>query len=607
VPGILGLAEAAFDRTWRSDEVAALQTVAAALSSTFAREKLFAQVQQASEVLEQRVEERTRELEREQRRAETLLDITSELSTSLDMDIVLNRTLRLINRLVGAEQSTIMLMRQDDATRKPSLLPGYATPAPEGAPPTPGALNQALAEWAVSHGGEAALISDLSADARWTLPDDRPVQGSGIAMPLAMGSEALGALLLYHGQPGHFSGEQLELVQATAGQIAVAINNAQLFNLIRDQAERLGGLLRTQQVEASRLRAILEAVADGVLVTDAAGTISVFNASAEAILGLTGEQVLNHSLDHFIGLFGRAAQQWTNTIRLWSARPEQAGGDDTFAEQITLEDGRVVAVNLAAVRWQDEFLGTVSIFRDITHQVEVDRLKSEFVATVSHELRTPMTSIKGYVDILLMGAAGPLTGAQENYLGVVKTNAERLNILVNDLLDVSKIEAGSVTYAMQPIALPEIAQRVIAEMEQRAREADKPMSFVLHTQPGLPRAFGDPERVQQIIHNLVENSWLYTPPEGRISLTLGRYDEGYVAVAVQDNGVGILPEDRDRVFERFFRGEHPLVLTSAGTGLGLPIVQHLVEYHNGWIWFESSGIPGEGATFTFTLPVYKPE
>src|SRR3990172_8873084 len=127
------------------------------------------------------------------------------------------------------------------------------------------------------------------------------------------------------------------------------------------------------------------------------------------------------------------------TIRNWSEGSIAYETGETFAEQLDLENGRVVLVHLAPVILQNDFLGTVSIFRDITHEVEVDRLKSEFVATVSHELRTPMTSIKGYVEILLMGAAGKLTDQQSHFLEVVKQNTERLAILVNDLLDVSRI------------------------------------------------------------------------------------------------------------------------------------------------------------------------
>jgi signal transduction histidine kinase len=275
-----------------------------------------------------------------------------------------------------------------------------------------------------------------------------------------------------------------------------------------------------------------------------------------------------------------------------------------YSEQIHLEDGRVVSVHLAPVTSRTDFLGTVSIFQDITHQVEVDRLKSEFVATVSHELRTPMTSIKGYVEVLLMGAAGDLNQQQAHFLEVVKTNTERLQVLVNDLLDISRIEAGKATLAIQPLDLGEIAHEAVNELERRSQKDGKPMTIKLKTVPSLPLALGDKERVRQIFDNLLENAYQYTAEKGKIAVRIHPTGKE-LQVDVEDNGIGIPPEQQDRVFERFFRGEHPFVLATSGTGLGLSIVQHLVEMHNGRIWLKSAGVPGMGSVFSFTLPAYE--
>jgi signal transduction histidine kinase len=258
---------------------------------------------------------------------------------------------------------------------------------------------------------------------------------------------------------------------------------------------------------------------------------------------------------------------------------------------------------LAPVISRADFLGTVSIFQDITHQVEVDRLKSEFVATVSHELRTPMTSIKGYVEILLMGAAGTLNPQQGHFLEVVKTNTERLQVLVNDLLDISRIESGKATLAVQPLDLGEIAHEAVNDLGQRSQKDGKPMAIKLKMVPSLPLALGDKERVRQIFDSLLENAYQYTAEKGKITLRI--HQSGHeLQVDVEDNGIGIPLEQQDRVFERFYRGEHPFVLATSGTGLGLSIVQHLVEMHNGRIWLKSAGVPGMGSTFSFTLPAY---
>ncbi|MFZ6027083.1 MAG: GAF domain-containing protein [Chloroflexota bacterium] len=582
-----------------------LVQVANQLAIAFDNARLLSAAQDYAANLEKSVNERTEQLAREHRRTQTLLGIISELSTSLDLDLVLNRTLRVINDTLGSEHSLIMLINPDEATLQLRASLGYSAPVPKGGIASTLKVNEGLAGWVISN-RQATLINDLWEDWRWVRRDDQTdLHRSALAVPLVIGEENLGAMLLFHRQPNFFTPDQLELVQATAKQIAVALNNAQLFRLIRDQAERLGDMLRTQHIETSRSQAILEAVADGVLVTDVQGKITLFNDSAEKVLGLGRQQVVGRSLEHFLGLFGKAGQTWVETIRTWSEDPTTYKPGDIYAEQIELDNRRVVAVHLSPVRLRSDFLGTVSIFRDITHMVEVDRLKSEFVATVSHELRTPMTSIKGYVDVMLMGATGQLSEQQSHFLKIVKSNTERLAILVNDLLDISRIEAGRATLSMQPVDVAKVVEASVADLKRRMEEENRSMQVDVDIPATLPHTYGDTERVRQIIDNLLENAYQYTPAEeweGRITVT-AQQTNGDVQVDVKDNGIGISEEEQERVFERFYRGEDPLVLATSGTGLGLSIVQRLVEMHNGRIWMESTGVRGAGSTFSFTLPV----
>jgi PAS domain S-box-containing protein len=454
---------------------------------------------------------------------------------------------------------------------------------------------------------EAVLIDDLHVDPRWVRASESgPDHRSSIVTPLLVGEDVIGALMIFHRREHYFSPDILNMVKAIAGQVAVAINNAHLYELIRDQAERLGVMLRKEQEDASRSQAILEAVADGVLVTGPNNnSITFVNSSSERILGLDKTRLLGQPLDAVTGMFGKTSNEWMQTIRNWSQSPAMYQAGDTYAEQLELENGRVVLIHLAPVILLSDFLGTVSIFRDITHEVEVDRLKSEFVATVSHELRTPMTSIKGYVDILLMGAAGAFNENQTHFLQIIKNNAERLNILVNDLLDISRIEAGHITLNPQPIDLREMAGDVIAEVRRRSEDEKKTMEFTLNAARSLPLVLGDAERVRQIMINLVDNAYHYTPENGSIKVHLHALDGKEVQVDVKDSGVGIPVDDQERIFERFYRGENPLVLATPGTGLGLAIVRQLVEMHSGRIWMTSKGVPGEGSTFSFTLPAQK--
>ena len=591
---------------YTEDDLQLLSTLANQSIIAIQNGRLFAQTQQLASEFEQRVVERTADLEREQHNTETLLDILMEVSASLDLDLALKRTLALLNDTTGAEQGTVMLLNPEDNLLHYRAGYGYRTDAKENQRDFTMRVGEGLAGWVIQN-RDAILVHDLDEDERWLqVGTDLERHRSAVAAPLMVGEDVIGVMLVFNRKKNFFNPEQLHLIKAIAGQVAVAINNANLYKMIREQAERLGNMLRKEQEDASRSQAILEAVADGVLVTDVDNQISFINVSAQKILHLEIDRVLNQSLDDFGGLFGKAAQDWRQTIREWSEDPAAYEDGDTYAEQLEMEDGHVVLVHLAPVMLGSYFLGTVSIFRDITHEVEVDRLKSEFVATVSHELRTPMTSIRGYADVLLMGAAGALSESQVHFIEIIKNNTERLNILVNDLLDVSRIESGSVTLTQTSLDMREITEEAISDLLRRSSDEAKPMNIILKADPKLPLVYGDPQRVRQIVSNLIENAYHYTPENGDVLVSLYRDDgSDKVQMDVKDNGVGIPVEDQGQVFERFYRGEDPLVLATPGTGLGLPIVKQLVEMHKGRIWVESTGKSGEGSTFSVTLPVYQ--
>jgi signal transduction histidine kinase len=590
-----------------------LSTLANQATVAIFNARLFDQTQKLAASLEQRVVERTAELEHEQHNTETLLRILTEVSSSLDLDRALSRTLALLNEAIGADQGTIMFLHVEDNMLYFRAGYGYKDEANQSGQAASGSMppikvGEGLAGWVVKN-RQSVKVDDLYQDSRWVVTDGSQQFRSALVAPLLVGEDVIGAILVFHRSPAYFGADGLEMVKAIGSQVAIAINNAQLYELIRDQAERLGSMLRQQQMEASRQTAILEAVADGVLVTDPANLITFVNASAEGILDVTGARMQGQSLENFAGLFGKSTQTWVNTVKDWSENPgsQSREAGEMYAEQINLDNGRVALVHLAPVVWHSEFLGTVSIFRDITHEVEVDRLKSEFVATVSHELRTPMTSIRGYVDILLMGAAGALNENQSHFLDIVKSNTERLNILVNDLLDVSRIEAGRITLSMHLVDMQEVANGVMDEVLRRSQQENKPIAVSLEvSETSLPRVMADPERIRQILGNLVDNAYNYTPAKGWIKICL-RQKNGSIQVDVKDSGIGVSLEQRERVFERFFRGEDPLVLATPGTGLGLPIVKQLVEMHHGKIWMDSMGIPGQGSTFSFTIPVPQTE
>lgn len=584
-----------------------LAVIAGMSASAIENDKLSNENQTLNSSLDKLVSSPSVDLAREHQRTKTLLRIITELSASLDLEHVLNRTLQVLHETIDAEQISVMIHRPGEGKLRHLASAGYKdiqhTSEGRVTDFDPG---QGLGGWVISH-SKPALIPNILEDSRWTqLPETSTEHRSAIGVPLVIGEETLGALLLFHREVDHFSNDQLDLVLAAANQMSIAVNNAELYRLIRDQAEDLGHMFREQQIETSRSQAILEAVADGVIVTDANRRITLFNAAAERILKLNRSQIIGKSLQQISGLFGQAAKTWQETIQSWSEYPNTYQPGELYIEQITLEDDHIVSVHLSPVLMRGNFLGTVSIFRDITHQVEVDRLKSDFVATVSHELRTPMTSIRGYVDILLMGAAGSLNEQQAQFLSVVKRNTKQLSILVNDLLDISRIESGRVNLSLQELDVEEIINEAINALIRLSKDDGKQMQIVYKPDQEIPSALGDRDRIRQILNNLLQNAFHYTPDGGEIKLEV-QPKENEIEINVSDNGIGIPPEEQPQIFERFYRGEHPEVLATSGTGLGLAIVKSLVEMHNGRIWIESSGIPGDGTTFNFTLPIYKTE
>lgn len=269
-------------------------------------------------------------------------------------------------------------------------------------------------------------------------------------------------MMLFHPEPNAFTENHLALVTAAGIQVANAIYNANLYDLIRDQAERLGVMMRNAQVEVAKTHSILESIADGVLVAQANGEIVLVNQPTTAILGMTREQLVGKTVYDLQGLYGSSGDSWIDTIEYWANNSDKIQARTSRVNQLAIEN-QVVSVHISPVFANRQYFGTVSIFRDITKEVEVDRMKNEFVSTVSHELRTPMTSIKGYADLMLIGAAGAMNPIQDRYLRVIQKNADRLKLLVDDLLDISRIETGKTQLQHLPLDIPQVIHSVVHE------------------------------------------------------------------------------------------------------------------------------------------------
>lgn len=585
----------AFDET----EQILLQTLAEQAAVALENARLYEQTRRFGAELEALVRERTEALEKaladlsaRHRQLELLYRVTLALTASLELEAILQQALSLLIE-EGETAAVILLDPERGHLRvRAGIGPGSAQLIGQSwfLHEDPGAIRTAIRQRRTQNLAEA---SPELLPAPWRML--RP--GAALVIPLILGLDALGVLVFTHPEPRRFEPERIQLLETVAAQMAQALNNAALYTLITQQAEQLGNTLRAVQEEASKRQAILESIAEGVMVADARGEIIMMNAAAEQILGLRREEVLGRPIHHFTGLYGPAWQEWMASLRRWLSSPRGQPPILFMRHELTPE-GRFITVHAAPVMMGTEFLGTVSVFRDITPEVEADRAKTEFISTVSHELRTPMTSIKGYVDLLLLGSAGPLSEMQRRFLQIVKANADRLKLLVDDLLDISRIESGRLQLDLRPVPLEAAVEAVVASL--KARIDEKKQRLELDLPEFLPPVHADKDRLIQILSNLVSNAHKYTPEGGRICIRARAEDEA-VHVEVSDTGIGIPPEALPRIFERFYRVDDPRVQETPGTGLGLSIVKALVEMHGGRIWVESE--VGKGSTFHFTIPI----
>ncbi len=598
--GVLVLIDRQNPFRFQEKDLARATIFAAQAAIALKNAQLFTELRRLNEELDLRVAQRTEDLREESTRVKILLRITSELSASLDQDRVLNQALHLVNEAIHATQGVILLIDQETGELVFRSAFGTTMQIPARGLRSGMKQDQGLAGWVIEN-RSSVIVNDAHKDPRWIERPTSSEHRSVLAVPLMSGEDVIGVLMLFHTQPNAFTMQQLALVEAAAIQVANATNNANLYRLIRDQAERLGHALHLEQIETAKNQAILESIADGVIVTDQYNQIILANAQASSILGIPKERLVGKPIMEFLGLYGgRGKGSWIETINRWSRNVEQNQTWTYVDERLTF-DNKVVSVHLSPVLAGKQFFGTVSIFRDITKEVELDRLKSEFVSTVSHELRTPMTSIKGYVDLMLMGAAGQMSESQVRYLKVIQNNADRLHMLVNDLLDISRIETGKTQLDLRPTDISLLLEQVVeGHLRGRIQHEGKPITVHTDAPPTLSLVNIDRRRITQVLTNLLDNAFNYTPEHGEIRLT-ARENGRYVYISVQDTGIGIAPEDQKRIFDRFYRAQHEVVQRVPGTGLGLAIVKSLVQMHGGELHLESK--PNVGSTFTFNLPI----
>lgn len=340
------------------------------------------------------------------------------------------------------------------------------------------------------------------------------------------------------------------------------------------EQERLTSLASDQQNLAETA---LSAMSDGLLAFNAKGVCTVCNPAAALLLGVPPAQVVGRSLPDLLpGLSSALA----------------ASSD---VPQLLEMDGRTVAVSYGTNAGARQMRASVAVLRDITEILNVERLKRDIVATVSHELRTPLTAIRATVDLFDSGDAGDLTDVQQRMVTLLGRNVERLRHIVNDLLDLTSLESGRVHLDLEEVDLVLACQRVVEDLRPAAIAAD--VTVVVDASDDAI-AWADSGRLRQVLENLIQNAVKFSRAGGNVRVTATR-EAGEVTVRVADEGIGIPPDEREQVFEKFYR-TRAASRAAQGTGLGLPIARLIVEMHGGRIRVESDG--HRGTTAIFTIP-----
>jgi len=340
----------------------------------------------------------------------------------------------------------------------------------------------------------------------------------------------------------------------------------------------------------------------GLIDPDPTGNITSELHKVEAILTKVKNGLIVVSLDGRVVFVNEAARADLNLKEdAWSGSPQDVFQQPDLLEifdehkshpshcEINLDDGRVLCAQTTCI----PEVGLVIVLHDITYLKELDRIKTDFVNTVSHDLRSPLTAILGYVE--LIARAGPVNEQQREFIHRVQFSVNNITALINDLLDLGRVEAGFDT-RNEVVQLPPIIFEVVDDLQKRIME--KKHLVTLDIPDDLPPLIGNPTRLRQMISNLLVNAVKYTPDHGQISV-LSLAEDGQIIIEVKDNGPGILPAEQPLVFDKFYRGSN-IPRDSSGSGLGLAIVKTIVQSHQGRIWLDST--PGQGTTFTVVLP-----
>lgn len=413
------------------------------------------------------------------------------------------------------------------------------------------------------------VLANLTRLRLLNLDPARPHPASLMATALRHEDYYYGTLWVAYDQPHTFSEEETRYMSVLAGQAALAAANARSY--------------LNAEIGRQRLAAILASSPDPILVTDQHNNLILANPAARLLIGLGIDAEIGQPVE-------RVIKQRELFELLRDPKTEKRSLEVAFTQ------GQVYLAAVSDVIAEGQKVGRVCLLRDVTRFKELDTLKTEFVSTVSHDLRTPLTLIRGYATMLEM--VGPLNEQQTGYARKIIGGAENMSRLVNNLLDLGRIEAG-VGLKPEMISASELAARVIDGLQVQANQK-KIQLRLEHTQQPNQLVEADPALLQQALHNLLENAIKYSRNDGKVTVLVNSQKDRMI-FEVSDNGIGISPMDQARLFEKFYHPPQQVGADQSGSGLGLAIVRSVAEKHGGQVWLESQ--LGKGSTFYLAIPL----
>ena len=398
---------------------------------------------------------------------------------------------------------------------------------------------------------------------------------ASISAPLVSRGQVVGTLSLFSSDPAAYGQDDVELLDLLVNQTTEAITT-----------------LRAAEGDARRrIEQMVEAMADGVVLLDERQEVVVANPAARALLGL-GDDAANQTLPRVEEALGFSPFQ---VVRGW-----EYSGQKVFREELTLRDRRLRLTVSPVAEPSGRNRGVVLVLNDVTDQQALEQRKDDFVSMVSHELRTPLTSITGALDLVLNYITGDVNPKQRRFLEMARDSVEKLNSIVDDLLDLSKFARGRMRMSFELTSLDDLVSKAVEKYGPAMLEKKLAVSAEL---PGAPlRVLADPNRVTQVLNNLLTNAQKFTPEGGQVKVEV-KSDvamPGYAVLSVWNSGPAIAPDDLERIFDRFEQARTATTRTLRGTGLGLSICRSIVHAHGGRVWAEREA---QGARFVVVLPV----